>query len=106
MKEQYEKNLAALDKYKRNDPDRLKQLGTEFLMIEIVMYVWIEKESAQLKNQANQWTGTFYSSSLYWAEITDNVFVTKQWIINKNPSCSDADLNKQFNIPEELDSIP
>jgi len=39
LKEQYEKNLAALDKYKRNDPDRLKQLGTEFLMIEIVMYV-------------------------------------------------------------------
>lgn len=34
LKEQYEKNLAALDKYKRNDPDRLKQLGKKkFLMM-------------------------------------------------------------------------
>jgi len=32
LKEQYEKNLAALDKYKRNDPDRLKQLGTNIIL--------------------------------------------------------------------------
>jgi len=76
LKQQYEQNLAALDKYKRNDPERLKQL---------------EKEAVKLRNQANQWT--------------DNVFVTKQWIINKNPSFSDAELNKQFNIPDELDNI-
>jgi len=40
LKEQYEKNLAALDKYKRNDPDRLKQLGTKkFFLTKIVIRV-------------------------------------------------------------------
>lgn len=36
----------------------------------------------------------------------ENVFVTKQWLTTKNPACTDADLNKQFGIPEDLDTIP
>ena len=32
LKAQHEQNLAALDKYKRNDPERLKLLGMKFFL--------------------------------------------------------------------------
>jgi len=76
LKEEYEKKLAAVEKYRRNDPERLKQL---------------HNEAKAAKDKANQWT--------------DNIFITKQWLMSRNPALSEDDLNTHFGIPADLDNL-
>ncbi len=49
-------------------------------------------EALEQKKKANIWT--------------DNIFTTKQWLKEKNPSASETDINNMFEIPEDLDNIP
>jgi len=76
LKQKYEESKKSIEKYKRNDPERLKSLETE---------------AKAFKDKANLWT--------------DNIFTTKQWITNKYPSYSEDDINKNFQIPAELENL-
>jgi hypothetical protein len=37
--------------------------------------------------------------------MEDNIFITKQWLMNRNPALSEEDLNNHFGIPAELDNL-
>ncbi|XP_023320790.1 meiotic nuclear division protein 1 homolog [Eurytemora carolleeae] len=65
-----------LAQYADNDPEVLKQM---------------EVESKKALESVNRWT--------------DNIFSLQEWIKKKFPSISQAEFNKQFNIPEDLDYI-
>lgn len=38
-------------------------------------------------------------------QITDNIFMAKSFLLNRNPGLSSNEINKHFNIPEDLDNI-
>ena len=65
-----------LREYKDSDPEHLAKLKSD---------ITISKEST------NRWT--------------DNTFALQSWIQNNFPSISINDLNKQFEIPEDMDYI-
>ncbi|KAK2161806.1 hypothetical protein LSH36_109g02032 [Paralvinella palmiformis] len=66
---------CELEKYKECDPDVMEQMKTELVIA---------------KDAANRWT--------------DNIFSTKSWIKNRF-HIEESALNKQFEIPEDLDYI-
>ncbi|XP_077511179.1 meiotic nuclear division protein 1 homolog [Amblyomma americanum] len=66
---------AELDKHRDCDPEVLEE---------------VKKQTVVAKDAANRWT--------------DNIFAIKSWVKNKF-FIEEAVLNKQFNIPEELDYI-
>eukprot|EP01017_Pseudomicrothorax_dubius_P047701 TRINITY_DN8598_c0_g1_i1.p2 TRINITY_DN8598_c0_g1~~TRINITY_DN8598_c0_g1_i1.p2 ORF type:complete len:205 (+),score=66.61 TRINITY_DN8598_c0_g1_i1:122-736(+) len=76
MKLEYESKKKQIDVYMKNDPERLKKLNNE---------------AKELKDKANVWT--------------DNVFVARQWLRDRNPGISDSEVNKMFEIPEDFDNI-
>ena len=76
MKARKEELEKEIQKYKDCDPEILKKLQDEIKMA---------------KDGANRWT--------------DNIFALHSWISKKFPSISIADLNKQFQIPEDLDYV-
>lgn len=65
---------AKIKKYEGCDPDFLQKM---------------KKETTQAKESVNRWT--------------DNIFATQSWIQKKFPSININDMNKQFEIPHELD---
>ena len=67
---------SELKLYKENDPQHLKNL---------------KNETSVSRESANRWT--------------DNTFALQSWIQNNFPSISINDLNKQFEIPDDLDYI-
>mmetsp|Transcript_75932 Transcript_75932/g.88300 ORF Transcript_75932/g.88300 Transcript_75932/m.88300 type:complete len:205 (-) Transcript_75932:180-794(-) len=77
LRKQYEARAKELEKYKKNDPERLTAL---------------EKQAVNFKNEANKWT--------------DNVFTCKQWMGKKFPAIGEDQINSNFNIPEDLDNLP
>ena len=76
MKARKEELEKEIQKYKDCAPEILKKLQDEIKMA---------------KDGANRWT--------------DNIFALHSWISKKFPSISIADLNKQFQIPEDLDYV-
>lgn len=38
-------------------------------------------------------------------QITDNIFAVRAWILKTNPNFRETDVNKHFQIPEDLDNI-
>ncbi|OMJ94580.1 hypothetical protein SteCoe_2227 [Stentor coeruleus] len=38
-------------------------------------------------------------------QITDNIFMAKSFLLSRNPGLSSSEINKHFNIPEDLDNI-
>eukprot|EP00743_Colponemidia_sp_Colp-15_P008891 GILK01009701.1.p1 GENE.GILK01009701.1~~GILK01009701.1.p1 ORF type:complete len:210 (+),score=61.54 GILK01009701.1:45-674(+) len=75
-----QKEQAALNKeleqYRKNDPETVNKLTSE------AKIAW---------ESANRWT--------------DNICVVKRWILDKQPGMSESDLNKHFEIPNELDTL-
>ena len=76
LKQKKEKLESKLKEYKENDPQHLETLKTE---------TNVSKEST------NRWT--------------DNTFSLQSWIQNNFPSVSINDLNKQFEIPDDMDYL-
>lgn len=48
-------------------------------------------EADLYKSKANQWT--------------DNIFEVKSWLKKKNPALSEEDIDKNFNIPSDFDTL-
>jgi hypothetical protein len=67
---------SQVKRYEGCDPEVLERLGDETKLA---------------KESANRWT--------------DNIYSVHSWIGKKFPSINVSDLNKQFNIPEDLDYV-
>ena len=76
LKSKKEEVLQKIQKYKDCDPEVLNKL---------------KKETTMAQEGANRWT--------------DNIFALQSWIGKTFPAISVADLNKQFEIPEDLDYV-
>jgi hypothetical protein len=60
-------------------------------------------EAKEAKERANKWTGIIYTCNRLI--LSDNIFLTKQWLIGKNPSLTEEQLNTHFEIPSDLDNL-
>ena len=76
LKQKKDRLESKLKEYKENDPQHLETLKIE---------TYMSKEST------NRWT--------------DNTFSLQSWIKNNFPSISISDLNKQFDIPDDMDYL-
>ena len=67
---------SKLKAFQRSDPERVKKL---------------KEEEEELKREINTYT--------------DNIFVIRDWMLEKNPNLKEADMNKHFEIPEDMDNV-
>jgi hypothetical protein len=92
---EYEVKLCGIDpdesKQKEEKIERLKQIKSELNDLEVKLKdSSMEEELAQLKEKANIWT--------------ENIFAIKSFVKNKF-QIEDSAINKQFEIPEDLDYV-
>ncbi|XP_029168107.1 meiotic nuclear division protein 1 homolog [Nylanderia fulva] len=81
--------LEEVDRLRKEEQEIKKQIA-KFSVINPEAIKEIEEKARKNKDLANIWT--------------DNIFAVQSWCKNKF-SISEQDLNKQFNIPEDLDYI-
>ncbi len=63
----------------------------EFQKYDISRFEELKKKEVGLKNEIN--------------DHTDNIFTVKKWILKVNPVFKEDDINKHFEIPEDLDNV-
>ncbi|XP_018402646.1 PREDICTED: meiotic nuclear division protein 1 homolog [Cyphomyrmex costatus] len=85
--EEKRKLLEEVEQLKKEEQEIQKQIA-KFSSIDPEVIAEMDKKTKKYKEVTNIWT--------------DNIFAIQSWCKNKF-SISEQDLNKQFNIPEDLD---
>jgi hypothetical protein len=71
--------------------DRLQTQLAEFQRYDMNRLRDLKKQETVLKQEIN--------------DFTDNIFTVKKWILKMQPGFKEEDINRAFDIPEDLDNI-
>jgi len=71
--------------------DKLQSQLADFQRYDMSRLRELQKQQNALKQEIN--------------EYTDNIFTVKKWILKMQPGFKDEDINRAFDIPEDLDNV-